>query len=207
MSNTLDKARAEAGRLRERFARVDEVLVGLAQARNDALLARDRSDTVKNWSRALTLLTDTLNKLQIELGSNLAPRITKELEAILHSAPISGIAKASLDANLTVHLDVAGAPPGLMGEELTSRLSLGAQRQLALALRAAVAKALGDDAAPPMLLDEPLAELDDERALDCLNFLQVLTARHQVVIATCHRVQYEWLAGQSKAEIHQVTLA
>ncbi len=202
----LDQAQAAAGRFRERIARDEDTLLGVPDAQSDDEAAALRLATLQRWERALELLRHTLRELQRELASSLAPRISEELQHILRQAPLPNVEAVALGEQLDVRLRVAGAPPGLTPQEALGRLSLGAKRQLAVALRAAVAHALGATRNAPLMLDEPLAELDDDRAIDCLRYLEQLSAEHQVLLTTCHASQLKWLLEHSGIRATVLTL-
>lgn len=189
----LDQAQATAGRYREHIARDEEALLGLPEAQAQEAAALERLETIRRWQRAIDLLRRALGDLQRELVSSLAPRISEELQYILRQAPVQHVEAAALGEQLELRLRLHGAPPGLAPAELIARLSVGAKRQLALAVRAAVARALGATHSAPLLLDEPLAELDDERAAGCLSYLAQLAREQQVLLTTCHKTQYDWL--------------
>lgn len=200
----LDQAQSAAGRFRERVARDEDSLLELPDAQREDDAAAARVATLLRWERALELLRHALRELQHELASSMAPRISEELEHILRQAPVPNLEAVAVGEQLDLRLRLAGAPPGLTPKETLERLSLGAKRQLALAVRAAVAHALGATRNAPLLLDEPLAELDDNRAIDCLRYLEQLAVEHQVLLTTCHASQLKWLLEQSgiRAVVH-----
>lgn len=186
-------AHRQASSLREKLARIDSVITGLPLAQQAQAEAKENYESVRRWDRALYLLTQTLQSLQSELASNLAPKLTEELRSALAKSPVAGITDAALGHRLELRLEIEGAPPGLEGEDAIERLSLGAQRQLALAVRIAIARTLSGHANLPILLDEPLAELDDRRSSDWLAYLSRLAEGNQVLITSCHEAQYDWL--------------
>jgi len=201
-----EHARTEVERLRRQLAKDEDALQVRDQARAEERLARRRLELVQRWQRAITLLSGAVSALQSELASSLSPRVSEELKAILKTAPVAGVTDAGVGPQLELYIKVPDAPPRLGGEELLSRLSVGARQQLALAQRIAVARALGGQARLPLVLDEPLADLDDERAADWVAYLGRLAHEHQVLLTTCHRVQYEWLLRQAKVDAALITL-
>jgi energy-coupling factor transporter ATP-binding protein EcfA2 len=74
-------------------------------------------------------------------------------------------------------------------EKLDQVLSAGTRDQLALAIRLAVCEFLARGGKPvPIILDDPFASADDERAEAGLRFLaNGVAPRHQVIVLTCHR--------------------
>lgn len=90
-------------------------------------------------------------------------------------------------------LDISLALAGerLAGSKLEASLSAGARDQLTLALRVAICEYLSRGASGlPLLLDDPLATSDDERAARLLRTLvEVSRSGHQVIVMSCHRAR------------------
>ena len=202
----VDQQQSEVMRLRERVVKDEDVRDTLEAALQAEARAQHDLAAVRNWQRALEILDESFNGVLSELSSRLAPQLSEELEKILAAAPVAGVKRAGLSGRLELLLEVDGAPIGLPGDELVGRLSLGAQMQLALALRVAVAGALSDKSPAPLLLDEPLAELDDDRAVDCLRYLGRLAKKHQILMTTCHTQHHGWLAKRAGIEANVLTL-
>jgi len=195
-----EAANEEVNRLRQDLARHEDVLTRLPAVQEAEQAAARTLSKVQLWQRALDLLREALLRLRAELAGSLAPAITAHLRETLRHAPVRGVVDAALSEQLALRLRVEGAPPGLADTDLVERLSLGARRQLALAVRCAVALALGAEQGAPLFLDEPLAELDDENARAWLAYLGSLAKDRQVLLTTCHQAQYEWLIGAGQVE-------
>lgn len=77
---------------------------------------------------------------------------------------------------------------GPRGEHSDQRLSLGAQTLLYLALRLATVEEQAEARGVrlPLILDDVLVGLDDERAERCLKVLAEFSERHQTILLTCH---------------------
>ena len=77
---------------------------------------------------------------------------------------------------------------GPRGEHTAQRLSLGAQTLLYLALRLATVEDQAETRGIrlPVILDDVLVGLDDERAERCLEVLAEFSERHQMILLTCH---------------------
>lgn len=73
-----------------------------------------------------------------------------------------------------------------------SQLSQGAQDQLYLALRLAIADLVADDVALPLLLDDPFVNCDDERLSRIRDALHSLGGGRQVVLFSHRDVFLEW---------------
>uniref|UniRef100_A0A4Y8PQV1 Uncharacterized protein n=2 Tax=Paenibacillus athensensis TaxID=1967502 RepID=A0A4Y8PQV1_9BACL len=74
------------------------------------------------------------------------------------------------------------------GEEAveTEKLSRGTAEQLYLAMRLALAEEYAGKAVLPLVLDDILVNFDDGRMESCLRVLNDFSARHQVLLFTCH---------------------
>lgn len=74
-------------------------------------------------------------------------------------------------------------------EVAAQRLSTGAQALLYLSLRVAMADqdGRGRDIAFPLICDDPLVHLDDDRALQAASILAAAATHRQVLLLTCHR--------------------
>ena len=77
---------------------------------------------------------------------------------------------------------------GPRGEHSDGRLSLGAQTLLYLALRLATVEEQAEARRVrlPLMLDDVLVGLDDDRAERCLEVLGMFAERHQMILLTCH---------------------
>ncbi len=77
---------------------------------------------------------------------------------------------------------------GPRGEHSDQLLSLGAQTLLYLALRLATVEEQAEARGVrlPLILDDVLVGLDDERAGRCLEVLAEFSERHQMILLTCH---------------------
>lgn len=77
---------------------------------------------------------------------------------------------------------------GPRGEHSDQRLSLGAQTLLYLTLRLATVEEQAEARGVrlPLILDDVLVGLDDERAERCLEVLAEFSERHQMILLTCH---------------------
>ena len=205
-ATTLNQAAARAAQLREQVAAHSAVLTELPRARESEAAALERLQTVRRWNRALELLGGTLREIHARRKSNLAPKLNTALQQILEAAPLAGVTRAGLGPDLELRLELAGAPPGLAGADAVMRLSAGARQQLALAVRMAVARTLAETASLPVLLDEPLSDLDDARSADWLKYLAKVAEGSQVLLTSCHEQQYAWLAEQTGVNLHPIEL-
>ena len=83
-------------------------------------------------------------------------------------------------------------------------LSEGTRQQLYLAVRAAIVDFISSMEGLPLILDEPLAQTDDERFKNILDYLvKEQASKRQIIILSCHHARYlKWL----KENTHPVEL-
>lgn len=80
--------------------------------------------------------------------------------------------------------------------EIETVLSSGARDEVFLAARLGIASYLarGANGPIPIVLDEPLSAVDDEKFLTGMRFfLEMLSKGHQVLIMSCHEERHRWL--------------
>lgn len=195
-----EEASREMSTLRERIAAESDVIRSVEDSFRRLEESSSRLSSLLIWQKAIEFCRESIRNIRNRQSSSLAPRINEELQRILERAPVEGVIEAQIDATLDLRLRVLDAPATLEGRALVERLSVGARHQLSLALRSAVVKALTGKVNTPLMLDEPLAGLDDIRSVASLNYLDTLSGHHQVLLTSCHQSQYEWLLEQ--ADVH-----
>jgi DNA repair exonuclease SbcCD ATPase subunit len=178
----------------ETFGRIDREAEQMQRGTEDA---RVRQQLVERWDKALKITSRLVDSMVNRAAQNIAPEIERALRQVLEQAPIKGLQDVRLGKNLDLEITYENAPAGLPAEELLDYLSAGALQQLALALRLALARVASGRTDLPLLLDEPLAELDDERAQLAFRYIARLAESTQIVITTCHERQYSWLVQET----------
>ncbi|UNM07407.1 MAG: AAA family ATPase [Planctomycetales bacterium] len=213
----LDKKIHEARDSRESIRRaLDHIRDGMHRFGNIDKVAREmkqRSEhagrldkLVHNWDEALATTREIVQSLVNRASSDTAPEIDRAMKSILANAPIKGIEDASLDSNLSLRLRVTGAPADIPSHELWTYMSTGAQQQLALALRLAMARTASGRTDLPLMLDEPLADLDDERAELVFNYITDLSDTTQIIVTTCHQQLYDWLRERRQERVNLMSM-
>lgn len=174
-----------------KYGRVDRIAEELTQRTQDAY---SKQNTIDRWDKALKVSASIIGSLVNRASQDAAPEVDRALKQVLSAAPIKGIKDVRIGANLELHLTVEGAATEIQPTELWTYLSSGAQQQLALALRLAMARTASGRTNLPLLLDEPLTDLDDERARLLFRYIAQVAKTTQVVITTCHEQLYSWLS-------------
>lgn len=131
---------------------------------------------------AATLLHDAAERHRTEQQPGLLRR-TQELAcevADWTNVTVNPHAKSTGADNMLVN--------GPRGEHSGQRLSLGARTLLYLALRLATVEEQAEARGVrlPLIFDDVLVGLDDERAERCLKVLAEFSERHQMILLTCH---------------------
>jgi len=85
----------------------------------------------------------------------------------------------SLDVNSNILLEAMGGQRGFRF------LSIGNQDMLNLCLRMAIIDAMYQKERPVMVLDDPFINLDDERMVKAMEFINRLSERYQIIYLTC----------------------
>ncbi len=136
----------------------------------ETLLAVSR-DTHQRW---MDFLNERAGKLLAAIGVNLGPLRFGE----------------DLDFSVTLENGQQVVRP-----RADLHLSAGTRDQLYLAVRVAVSEYLSrGDVRLPLLLDDPLATSDDDRARAAFRLLaEEVSREHQVILMTCHRARFEAL--------------
>ncbi len=81
------------------------------------------------------------------------------------------------------------------------QLSASARQQVHLLSRLAVCDVLSQNIRLPIVVDEPLSEIDDEAFLRMMKFLfDEVVPHHQVIMFSSHRARYEWLMQNLNAD-------
>lgn len=200
-----DKLRGTVEQLREQltdYARIDREAQQVNDRRADA---ERRHALLERWDKALNVTRRIIESLVDRAGAQAAPEIEREMKKTLDGAPISGVKDVSLGPKLELLVKIEGAPASIPPARLWTYLSTGAQKQVALALRLAMARTASGRTSLPLLLDEPLEELDDERAELVFSYVARLADSSQVLLMTCHERLYRWLL-ERHGEAHELDI-
>lgn len=155
---------------------------------------------------ASTLLRDAAERHRTEQQPELLRR-TAELACVAsdwRGVTVNPHTQTASDSVGCEHLRVDGP----RGEHTDRQLSLGAQTLLYLALRLATVErqAKSRGVRLPLILDDILIALDDERTERCLGILAEFSRHHQMILLTCHEttVQRAKAAGAAVLPVRGV---
>jgi DNA repair exonuclease SbcCD ATPase subunit len=184
---TLEKERgdlaAEQGRLEGRSS------LNIAQAEAELAALRRRREEVSVLADALTIacteLSEAVKDFQGSYRTLLRDVATKHFEAI---TGVRGRAVV-IDSDFRIHVEDGGVPCDL------AQLSKGAQDQLYIALRLAVADLLAEDYRLPFIFDDPFAACDSARLANLREILLRIAKDRQILVLS----HLEPVAGWGKS--------
>ena len=147
------------------------------------------------YRAAVELARDTLRDLAQQTHVVWAAALERAAGRFLHSMG-SEVDEIRFDEHLGLRVHQQGRV--LTGDEARRVLSAGALDTVFLASRFAVARFLAADDAPlPLVLDDPLANADDERLLATLRLLiEGVAPEQQVLLLACQQSRYDWAASR-----------
>jgi uncharacterized protein YhaN len=198
---------SERGRRQERLAHLNQLpdaaqaeaaLEELEQRRRG--LAREHATTLL----AGALLAEAMESFHLEAQPSLIHRAGEYL------ARISGGAYQWLGSDLfrpdrggEPHLKARSAPGA--PEREAADLSRGARDQLYLCLRLALADEItAEGQSAPLILDDPLVNLDDDRLDAALDMLAQTAGRRQVLLLTCHGQQASLVRQKADCRVLEI---
>ena len=182
--------------LREARSRVDSLTGQLrtmdrpesVQAQRDQCTRR--LEALQAEYDAIALAMEALTQANTVLQTRFSPALGAETARIFSAITGGRYDKVLLDRNLSLSAQPAGdAMPRAL-----SLLSQGAGDQLYLAVRLAICRmVLPRDKAAPLILDDALANFDDQRLAAALDWLLEESRTRQILLFTCHRREGDYL--------------
>lgn len=138
--------------------------------------------------QALTLARQTLERANTTLLERFSPRLVQEASAIFSALTDGRYARVQIDRQMNL---AAGGQDDVLRRLLS--LSHGAADGLYLSVRLAICRLLLPDSAP-IVLDDALSMLDDQRLALALRLLQQEAQHRQVLLFTCQGREQALLA-------------
>ena len=174
----------------------------LAATLDDSLTAEDlialTMETGKYGVEGMALLDQANTTLQNRFSPELGRRAA-EIFAQLTGSRYSGVV---LDRSFRLSAEPAGDPVF----RDAALLSAGTLDQLYLAVRLAICDlVLPPEKQVPIVLDDALANFDDDRCAAALEFLKAAAGNRQILLFTCHSREAEFFAGDGEVSIQRLT--
>ena len=182
--------------LREARSRVDSLTGQLRTMDSPESLQAQRDQCTRRLEAlqaeydAIALAMEALTQANTVLQTRFSPALGAETARIFSAITGGRYDKVLLDRNLSISAQPAGdAMPRAL-----SLLSQGAGDQLYLAVRLAICRmVLPRDKAAPLILDDALANFDDQRLAAALDWLLEESRTRQILLFTCHRREGDYL--------------
>lgn len=182
---------SEAGR---ELARMEGQLEAMGdpamlEARLEAI--QEEENALQEEYDALDIAIQALEEADQELHSRFSPALNTRAGEYL-SLLTGGLYD---QVNLDREMEASVQPPDSLIPRPVSLLSQGTADQLYLAVRLAICDLVLDGSDPcPLILDDALANFDDERLALALACLHQLSQKRQIILFTCHKREEEILA-------------
>lgn len=161
---------------------------------------KERLEKSEEYYDALMLAKEHIEKASESMSSGVTPVISKTAGELM--AKICGGEHSSIQTNKALGLSVEQD-----GFHVDSSLLSGGTRDAAyIALRISLMMRLFGEELPPLILDETLCQLDDNRALNMLTILTNLSENStQCILFTCHRREAQ-LCEKNGIQINSIEL-
>lgn len=205
---------AELARVRTDLAsarsRADQ-LAGQLQALGDpvvlessAALLRRRIQDLEGEYQALQLAREALSCANTALQSRFSPALGRRAAEIFQELTDRRYTGVALDRTLRLSAEPAG--DALYRD--AALLSAGTADQLYLAARLAICDlVLPEERHVPIVLDDALANFDDDRCAAALRYLRREAEKRQILLFTCHSREADFFQNDPAVSIQRLTAA
>ena len=172
----------------------------LLQASAEAL--QDQIVQLQQEYDALRLAMDTLSAANTALQNRFSPQLSRRTAEIFQELTGGRYTGAALDRSFHLTAQPAGDP---MNRDI-QLLSAGTADQLYLAARLAICQlVLPPEAEIPLILDDALANFDDDRCAIALRWLRKEAEHRQVLLFTCHSREAAFFSGDSAVSVQTLS--
>ena len=144
---------------------------------------QQRIKEMENYYRDLAIAREVLLEAEDEMRRSFAPALKSRASEILSGLTGGKYINLSMDKEYEIEVK----PENGGGYISRQYLSRGTCAQSYLALRIALCEMLSENEAVPVFLDDVLADYDDERASEAIEFLKnYVGCNGQILFFTCH---------------------
>ena len=184
-------------------------LAGQLHALGDPVVLRSSLQTMEEQRGdleaeydAIRLAMDTLDAANTTLQSRFSPELGRRAAEIFRELTDGRYSGVVLDR--AFHLSAEPAGDSVYRD--AQLLSAGASDQLYLAVRLAICELVLPEAhAVPIILDDALANFDDERCAAALRWLKVESRKRQILLFTCHSREADFFRADGEVSVQQLT--
>lgn len=192
----LAAARSGADRLEGQFRAIGDPVVLRSAAEH---LAEQINGLEREYA-AIRLAMETLDAANTALQSRFSPALGRRAAEIFSA--FTGGRYSGVVLDRAFHL--AAEPAGDTVYRDAALLSAGATDQLYLAVRLAICDlVLPAEKSVPIILDDALANFDDQRCAAALRWLR--QQKRQILLFTCHSREADFFAGDGEVSIQRLT--
>ena len=198
LNTSLERERSAADQLSGELRSAGDPIV----LRSAAGALRQKIAALEEEYAAIRLAMDTLDQANTDLQNRFSPALGRRVGEIF-----AGLTGGAYDAVvLDRALRLSAAPAGDSQYRDAGFLSVGTTDQLYLATRLAICEmVLPDEKQVPIVLDDALANFDDERCRRALNWLKEEAKHRQILLFTCHSREADFFAGDGEVFVQRLT--
>ena len=194
----LAAARSAADRLTGQLHAVGEAAV-LSSVREEQL---EQKEKLESEYAALQMALEALDAANTTLQNRFSPELGRRAAEIFSGLTGGRYGGVVLDRSFRLSAEPAGE--GVYRE--AELLSAGALDQLYLAVRLAICDlVLPPEKHVPIVLDDALANFDDDRCAAALRYLKEAARERQILLFTCHSREAESFAGDGEVSVQRLT--
>lgn len=165
---------------------------------------RREAERLEEEYSAIRLAMETLQEADRELQGRFSPTLGRRTGEIFKALTGGSYETAVLSRDLHLSAQPAGDPQ----LHDIGYLSAGAADQLYLAARLAICETvLPQDKQVPLVLDDALANFDDQRCKTALQWLKEEAKHRQIILFSCHSREADFFAGDEEVAVQRLTNA
>lgn len=194
----LAAAQSTADRLSGQIA----ALGGRAALEAQAEQLSGQIETLEGEFQSIALAMETLEGANTELQNRFSPELGRRTAQIFSA--LTGGVYTGVVLDRSFHLSAEPAGDAVWRD--AQLLSAGAGDQLYLAARLAICElVLPEEDAPPLVLDDALANFDDRRCETALRLLKEEGKKRQILLFTCHSREAAFFANDPEIAVQRLT--
>lgn len=159
-------------------------------------------ETLEGEYQSIALAMETLDGANAELQNRFSPELGRRTAQIFSA--LTGGVYTGVVLDRSFHLSAEPAGDAVWRD--AQLLSAGAGDQLYLAARLAICElVLPAEEAPPLVLDDALANFDDLRCETALRLLKEEGKKRQILLFTCHNREAAFFADDPEIAVRRLT--
>ena len=162
----------------------------------------EQKEKLEGEYTALQLALEALDAANTTLQSRFSPELGRRAAEIFSG--LTGGRYGGVVLDRSFHLSAEPAGDGVYRD--AELLSAGALDQLYLAVRLAICDlVLPPEKQVPIVLDDALANFDDDRCAAALHYLKEAARDRQILLFTCHSREADFFAGDGEVSVQRLT--